>query len=143
MREILSPLAWFLCIVGSTEYVGWKVTSSVDIPVRPNVTMPATWERRYYRRGATSGWEVAVIRRGVRPKEWMVVAPDGGVFGLELSHRASCRTSPDGFATPIDFTPLPALSDERRTQIMEAANTQVERGRVTALPLYEIGRAHV
>jgi hypothetical protein len=136
MREILSPLAWFLCIVGSTEYIGWKVTSSVDIPVRPNVTMPATWERRYYRRGATSGWEVAVIRRGVRPKEWMVVAPDGGVFGLELSHRASCRTSPDGFATPIDFTPLPVLSDERRTQIMETANTQVERGRVTALPLY-------
>ncbi len=136
MRGVFAPLAWFLCVIGGTEYVSWRVASSVDIPVSFNFTMPATWERRYYRCGATSGWEVAVVRRGLRSKEWMVVAPDGGVYGLEISHRASCRTSPDGFAAPIDFTPLPVLTDERRTQILETASAQVERGRVTALPLY-------
>ena len=141
MREIISPLAWFLCIVGSTEYVGWRAfpAADFDIPVTEIDKMPAAWSRRYYRRTPTHGWEVAVIRKGIKPREWLVLTPDGSVRGLDLGHRASCRASPDGFEVALDYQPLPVLSDERRQEIMDMATAQVEQRRVSALPLFGTG----
>jgi len=139
MREVASPLARFLCIVASTEYVGWRAFPAAEFDtVSPN-KMPAVWERRYYRRTPSQGWEVAVVRKGLRSREWVVLTPDGTLRGLDLGHRASVRTSPDGFGDAVEYVPLPVLSDERRQQLIDSANVQVEQRRVAMLPLFGTG----
>ena len=142
MREIISPLAWFLCIVGSTEYARWLESLPCCGLRHPRdrhrqnaccLVAPLLPPDSY------ACWGVAVIRQGVKRREWLVLTPDGSVRGLDLGHRASCRASPDGFEVALDYQPLPVLSDERRQEIMGMVTAQVEQRRISVLPLFGTG----
>ena len=84
------------------------------------VTMPAAGDKRYYRTGTKTGYQVELVKRHQKLKgAWVVLLPDATVRPLELSHRPSVASVP---LAEVDYLPTPVLGPEKRAELLAKAS---------------------
>ena len=109
-----------------SQFAEPEVSATVDTRLETSFKMSQVWERRYYRTGQGTGWEVAILRRSYRPREWIVLSPQG-LKSVNISDRRAIRASPDfGRWVAIEFQPLAVLTEAQRRATLAEAETAFE-----------------
>ena len=112
-----------IALIGGAELYDSSLNTFNEAPIYKeagHLDMPQPWDRRYLKYGGASGYEILLVRRGSRAGRWAAVLPNGDLGEIELNQRRILKAAPEA---GIAYTPMPVLTEERRTEI----DTEVAR----------------
>ncbi|CAK0885631.1 unnamed protein product [Prorocentrum cordatum] len=103
----------------------------------PERVMPVeVWSRRYYRRSATDGVEIFLVRRKTG-NCWAALLPDLSMGTITITAKTTVFADP---VPGIRWQALPALSQVQKDSFMQQATDGLRAGTIPPLELYRPGR---
>ncbi|CAK0869509.1 unnamed protein product, partial [Prorocentrum cordatum] len=103
----------------------------------PERVMPVeVWSRRYYRRSATDGLEIFLVRRKTG-NCWAALLPDLSMGTITITAKTTVFSDP---VPGIRWQALPALTQVQKNSFMQQATDGLRAGTIPALELYRPGR---
>ena len=99
----------------------------------PDAGMPnEPWDRRYYRQTATTGQEVALVKR-VQGTAFIVIRPDMSLAKLKVTKSRTVQPEPDNL---VYYTALPVLSEAQKAAATTQAEDAIRNNTAVELPMF-------